>query len=138
MKTLLFSILWLVVISVNQQQAKAELATLILFREKEFYLGRSKGYELTINDKDRIRLFPNRYVKLQVAPGRTKIHFGSDYLSAGKSSTLWLAMQSGRTYYVKVAVDVDFMRATLLMAPVAEAEARQELRRMKPGTEQPE
>lgn len=132
MKTFLIGFLWLVGTSGNLQQPKTELATLILYREKEFNLGRSKAYEFKINDKDRILLSPNRYAQLRVTPGRVKIHFGTDYLSAGKSKTLLLTMQPGRTYYVKIAVDVDFMRATLLMAPVAEAEARQELRRMKP------
>lgn len=130
MKLFLFSFLWLVGISGDVQQPKAELATLILYREKEFNLGRSKAYEFKLNDKDQILLLPNRYAQLPVAPGRVKIHFGTDYFSTGK--TLWLTMQPGRTYYVKVAVDVDFMRATMLMAPVAEQEARQELRRMKP------
>lgn len=132
MRTFLFGFLWLVGTGSNVQQPKTELATLILYREKEFNLGRSQAYEFTVNDKDRLKLLPNRYVELRVTPGRVKIHFGNDYFSVGK--TLWLTMQPGRTYYVKVAVDVDFMRATLLMAPVAETEARQELRRMKPET----
>jgi hypothetical protein len=130
MNTFLFSFLWLVGVSENIQQPKTEMATLVLYREKEFNLGRSKAYAFKIDNKEQILLSPNRYAQLRVMPGRIKIQFENDYFSTGK--TLWLTMQPGRTYYVKVAVDVDFMRSTMLMAPVAEQEARQELRRMKP------
>ena len=132
MKSLLIYFLWLLVISDAQQPGKADAATLILYHEKEFYLHRGQGLEFTINDKDRVQLLPNRYTTLRVMPGRVKIYFGTDYLSAERSKTLWLTTQPGRTYYVKIAIDVDFMQSTLLMAPVAGEEARQELRRMKP------
>lgn len=132
MRALLLGLLWLVELSEAQQPPRTEVATLILYREKEFYLRRSQPYVFTINDKDRIKLSSNRYAQLQVTPGRVKIYFGADYLSADRSRTLWLTAQPSRTYYVKIAIDVDFMRSTLLMASVAEAEARRELRRMKP------
>lgn len=132
MKPLVVYCLWLMTMSEAQQPGKDDAATLILYREKDFYLRQEQGLEFTINDKDRIRLSANHYVQLRVTAGRVKIHHGTDYLSAEKSKTLWLSAQPGRTYYVKIAIDIDFMRATLLMAPVSEAEACQELRRMKP------
>ena len=116
----------------NQQMLppQPESAQLILYREKTFLLGFGKAYAFKINDQKVVKLSPNRYVQLPVPVGRTKIEFENDYFS--HSQPLLLQVQAGQTYYVKVAVEVDFLSSVMLIAPINVEQARQELRRMKP------
>ncbi|WP_420147030.1 DUF2846 domain-containing protein [Spirosoma sp.] len=116
--------------NVHGQPIQTEPAQLILYREKEFISGLGKAYPFKVNDQKRGKLSPNRYVQLALPPGRVKLEFSSDYFS--DSQPLWIRVQAGQTYYVKAAVEVDFMSAQMIMAPVDAQQAREELRRMKP------
>ena len=129
---LILTVLLVSILVENQQilPSQPELAQLILYREKEFLSGLGKAYAFKINDKQLVKLSPNRYVQLSVPAGRLKIEFEHDYFS--RSQPLLLQVQAGQTYYVKVAVEVDFLSAVMLVAPVEPQQARQELRRMKP------
>lgn len=123
-------LLFLLTGTVQPKSSQPEQAQLILYREKEFISGLGKGYPFKINEKKMGKLSPNRYVQLTVNPGRIKLEFDSNYLS--DSRPLWLRVQAGQTYYVKVVVEIDFLSTTIVMAPVDPQKAQQELSRMKP------
>ena len=122
------------------QPTQTEPAHLILYREKEFISGLGKAFPFKINDQKKGKLSPNRYIQLSLPPGRIKLEFSTEYLS--DSQPLWIRVQAGQTYYIKAAVEVDFLSASMIMAPVDAQQALQELRRMKPeegsSTDQPE
>ncbi|QDK80091.1 hypothetical protein EXU85_16345 [Spirosoma sp. KCTC 42546] len=120
----------------NEQRPanQPESAQLILYREKEFISGLGKAYTFKINEQKQGKLSPNRFVQVTIPVGRIKVEFDNDYFT--HSRPLWLSVQAGQTYYVKAAVEVDFLSSMMVMAPVDPQQARQELRRMKP--EQPD
>ncbi|ADB36487.1 DUF2846 domain-containing protein [Spirosoma linguale] len=128
-------LLFLLMGSGQPQNSQPEQAQLILYREKEFISGMGKGYPFKINEEKMGKLSPNRYLQLAVNPGRIKLEFDSNYLL--DSRPLWLRVQAGQTYYVKVVVEIDFLSTTIVMAPIDPQKAQQELSRMKPEYTQP-
>ncbi|MET4108371.1 hypothetical protein [Hymenobacter sp. UYP22] len=112
------------------QAAPGPAARLVVYREREFG---GNTYTLKLNDKVWGPLPANRYVQLEVPPGRTKLESVKDYFS--ENQTVWLEVQPGRTYFVKAVEEVDFLTRTLLMVPVREEQARRELLRLKPAGE---
>ena len=113
-------------------QPRNESATLIIYRQREFG---GKAYSITLNGKEVGSLSSNRYLKLVTPPGRAKIESKKHYIS--DNQTVWLTLQPGHTYYVKAVEEIDFLTQTLLMAPVGDEQARQELRRVKPTDSTP-
>lgn len=103
-----------------------EPAQLIIYRQKEFGGG---IYPIHVNERKVGSIPPNRYFRLTISPGRTKIQSGIGYYT--ESQTVWLTLQSGGTYYVKAVEEMNFMMRTLLMAPVAEEQALREMRKLK-------
>ncbi|WP_165358909.1 hypothetical protein [Spirosoma sordidisoli] len=121
----LLNIGWWILLLV--QQPRAESARVVIYRQKEFG---GNSYRIYINGKTKEVLPPNRYWQVDVSPGRTKIESGKDYYT--DVQTVWLTLQPGRTYYIKAIEEIDFLSRTLLMKPVDENQARQELRKIKP------
>lgn len=131
MKTALLTCWWLLTTNSlisDAPQPRQESALLIVYRQREFG---GKAYSITLNGKEVGSLSPNRYFKLNAPPGRAKIESKKGYLS--ENQTVWITLQPGRTHYVKAVEDVDFFTQTLLLAPVGDEQARQELRRVKPA-----
>lgn len=131
MKTALLTGWWLLTTGVlrgDVLQPRAESARLIIYRQKEFG---GTNYTLFVNDKKAGVLPSNRYLQFDLPSGRTKIESEKDYYYKN-AQTVWLTLQPGRTYYVKAVDEIDFLSRTLLMAPVGDEQARQELRRVKP------
>lgn len=130
MKTALLLCWWLLAIpgpNSDVPQPRYEPATLIIYRQRDFG---GNAYVIRLSGKEAGSLSPNRYLKVNTPPGRTKLESAKDYLS--NNQTIWLTLQPGRTYYVKAVEEVDFLSRTLLLAPVSDEQARQELRRIKP------
>ena len=129
MKAILFMHWWLTtsLLFHPDPQPRQESAVLFIYRQREFG---GNAYSIRLNGKQVGSLSPNRYLKLTVLPGYAKIESAKDYFSENQSVSLML--QPGRTYYVKAVEEVDFLTRTLLMAPVSDEQARQELRRVKP------
>ena len=129
MKPLLILLVWLLIepVSKLKQPVSPTKARLIIYRQREFG---GNTYTLLVNGKKVGTLPTNRHRQVDVAPGRVKIESTNWYFA--DSQTLWLTLQPGRTYYVKAVEDVDFLTRTLLLAPVSDEQARQELRRVKP------
>ena len=130
MKTALLTCWWLLTTGVlisDAPQPRQESAVLVVYRQREFG---GNAYSIRLNGKQVGSLSPNRYLKLNTPAGRAKIESMKGYLSEYK--TIWLTLQPGRTYYVKAVEDIDFLTRALLLAPVSEEQARQELRRDKP------
>ncbi|RFP64363.1 DUF2846 domain-containing protein [Hymenobacter lapidiphilus] len=100
-------------------------ARLVIYRQREFY---GTSYAIKINDKQWGSLPTNRYLQLEVAPGRVKIESVS-YPSDNQITRL--EVQAGRTYYIKAVEEVDFLTRTLLMAPVSEEQGQRETQRLK-------
>lgn len=132
MKTALLTGWWLLttgVLSSDVSQPRAESARLIIYRQKEFG---GTNYILFVNNKRAGTLTPNHYIQIHLPPGRTRIEAKKNYYYTDPES-IWLTLQPGRTHYVKAVEEIDFMTQTLLMAPIGEEQARQELRRIKPA-----
>jgi hypothetical protein len=102
-------------------------ARVIIYRNREFFGG---GYDIKINDKSQGLLPPNRYLQVDLPPGRVKIESGGTYFTDKRP--LWLETQPGRTYYIKAVEEVDFLTNILLMAPMPDEQAQRELRGVKP------
>lgn len=130
MKTIFFSTWWLLttgVLTSDVPQPRAEPSVLIVYRQREFG---GSAYSIRLNGKRVGSLAPNRYLKLAIMPGHAKIESVKDYFS--DNQVISLMLQPGKTYYVKAVEDIDFLARTLLLAPVSDEQARQELRRIKP------
>ena len=110
------------------QPTPPEPAQLILYREKEFIS--RKAYLFTINGQGMGKLSPNRFVQLFIPAGRVKLEFRNDYFT--DSRPLVMQVQAGQTYYIKAVLEIDFLKAMMLMEPVEPTKALQELHRMKP------
>lgn len=124
---------WLFVMNITNQNApqpRTEFARLVIYRQKEFG---GSNYDIYVNDRRLSTLAPNRYLQLNLPPGRTKIGSRRNYINTD-AQTLYLTLQPGRTYYVKAVEEVDFLTRTLLLAPVKDEQAQRELRRVKPQT----
>ncbi|MGM9511690.1 DUF2846 domain-containing protein [Larkinella sp. GY13] len=121
----------LLAISNNDLASQASHARLIIYRQREFA---GNAFEVKVNEKNQGFLPTNRYLELTLDAGRVKIETGRDYFS--DPQTLWLTLQADRTYYVKAVEEVDFLSRTLLLAPIKETQALEELRTVKPLTPQ--
>lgn len=131
MKTALLLCWWPLTMNIpngDVPQPRQESALLVIYRQREFG---GKAYSITLNGKKVGSLSPNRYLKLNAPPGRARIGSKKGYLS--ENQTVWLTLQPGRTHYVKAVEDVDFLTQSLLLAPIGDEQARQELRRVKPA-----
>lgn len=131
MKAILFTIWWLLttgILTDDVVQLRQESAVLVVYRQREFG---GNAYSIRLNGKQVGSLAPNHYLKLNVLPGRAKIESAKDYFSENQSISL--AVQPGKTHYVKAVEDIDFLTRTLLLAPVSDEQARQELHRVKPA-----
>jgi len=122
MLSLVVSIGWRV-----DEQPRAEVATIIIYRQREFGGG---GYTLKLNGKHVGSLPQNRFLIATTQPGRVKIESEGAYLTDVKMVTF--IVESGQTYYMKAIEDIDFMTRALLMARVSEVQAKRELSRIKP------
>ncbi|RIV18535.1 DUF2846 domain-containing protein [Fibrisoma montanum] len=129
MKVMLLIPLWLLITGLfdDQGQPRNGQARVIIYRQREFG---STPYDIAINDKKQGALPTNRYMQVDILPGRIKIESMKDYFS--DNQTLWLNVQAGHTYYVKAVEDIDFLSRTLLIAPIGEDQAQRELRKIKP------
>lgn len=129
MKLMLFVSLWLFknfTFVHDKLQTGSELVKIIIYRQKEFG---GRGYGIYINDKKVGALTPNHYFELDLPPGRTKIESGKDYYT--DPQTVWLTLRAGQVYYVKAVEEMDFLKRTLLLAPVSSEQGKQETRRIK-------
>lgn len=118
--------------SAAAQSAPANQARLIIYRQREFG---GNTYALKLNEKEWGALPTNRYLQVDLPPGRIKLEAAGDYFS--ESQTLWVTLRAGRTYYVKAVEDVDFMTRTLLLALMSDEQGPRELRGIKPAAGQP-
>ncbi|WP_128546154.1 DUF2846 domain-containing protein [Larkinella soli] len=128
MKLLLFMGLWWLGAVTGDEQPRNGQGRVVIYRQREFG---GNSYDLKINDKKLGSLPTNRYLEIEVPPGRVKLESVKDYFSENR--TLWLSVQAGHTYYVKAVEEVDFLSRSLLMAPIAEEQAQRELNRLKPA-----
>jgi hypothetical protein len=103
-------------------------AHLVIYRQREFG---GNTYDIKINGQKWGALPTNRYLQLDVPPGRVKIESVKDYFS--ENQTVWLDAQPGRTYYVKAVEEVDFLTRTLLIVPMREEQGQRELQGLKPA-----
>lgn len=103
-------------------------AHLVIYRQREFG---GNAYDIRINDKKWGPLPTNRYLQLDLPPGRVKVESVRDYFS--ENQTVRLDVQSGRTYYIKAVEEFDFMTSALLLAPVSEEQGQRELHGIKPA-----
>ncbi|SFQ83251.1 DUF2846 domain-containing protein [Hymenobacter arizonensis] len=103
-------------------------AHLVIYRQREF---NGSAYAIRINGQKLGVLLPNRYLQLDLPPGRVKVESVRDYFS--EKQTVQLEAQPGRTYYFKAVEDIDFLTRTLLLAPVSEAQGQRELQGIKPA-----
>ncbi|MCI1189432.1 DUF2846 domain-containing protein [Hymenobacter sp. DH14] len=110
------------------QPAQSNPAHLIIYRQREFD---GTPYTIKINDQKLGTLPTNRYLQMDLPPGRVKIESARDYFS--ENQTLQLDAQPGRTYYIKAVEEVDFLSQTLLLAPVSEAQGQREVQNIKPA-----
>ncbi|CCH55306.1 hypothetical protein BN8_04556 [Fibrisoma limi BUZ 3] len=129
MKAMLLIPLWLLITGLfeDRWQPRNGQARVIIYRQREFG---STHYDITINDRKQGALPTNRYIQVDISPGRIKIESKKDYFS--DNQTLWLNAQAGHTYYVKAVEEVDFLSRTLLIAPISEEQAQRELQKIKP------
>jgi hypothetical protein len=107
-------------------------ARLVIYRHREFG---GSAYNIKINDKKWGTLPTNRYLQMDLPPGRVKIESAKDYFS--ENQVLWIEAQPGRTYYIKAVEEVDFLTRTLLIAPIGSEQAQRELRGIKPASSSP-
>src|ERR671932_1963969 len=130
MKAMLFIHLWLLFTGLadDRWQPRNGQARLIIYRQREFG---GSTYDIKINDKQHGALPTNRYLQIDMTPGRVKLESAKDYFA--DSQTLWLTLQAGQTYYVKAVEDIDFLSRTLLMAPISPEQAQRELSKLKPA-----
>jgi Protein of unknown function (DUF2846) len=110
------------------QPAPDNPAHLVIYRQREFD---GSAYTIRINDKKWGLLPANRYLQLDVPPGRVKIESARDYFA--DNQTVQFNAQPGRTYYVKAVEEIDFLTRTLLLAPVSEEQGQRELQGIKPA-----
>ena len=108
--------------------AQGPPAHLVIYRQREFD---GSPYTIRINDRKWGALPSNRYLQLDLPPGRVKVESASTYFA--DNQTVQLDVQPGRTYYLKAVEEVDFLTRTLLMAPVSEAQGQRELQGIKPA-----
>ena len=111
------------------QPPQGNQARLVIYRQREFGGG---TYDIRINDKKWGALPTNRYLQLEVPPGRVKIESAKDYFT--ENQTVWLDAQPGRTYYVKAVEEFDFMTRTSLLVSVRDEQAQRELPGIKPAS----
>ncbi|OGX82760.1 DUF2846 domain-containing protein [Hymenobacter coccineus] len=130
MKALVLAAAWLLLGSRAEgpPPAQGSPAHLVIYRQREF---EGDTYTIRINDKKMGALPTNRYLQLDLPPGRVKIESAQGYFS--ENQTVQLDAQSGRTYYVKAVEEVDFLTRALLLAPVSEAQGQRELQGIKPA-----
>lgn len=131
MKALLLISAWLLLSSGAEvpQPTPDNPAHLVIYRQREFD---GTPYTIKINDKKWGALPANRYMQLDVPPGRVKVESAKGYFS--ESQTVQLDTHPGRTYYIKAVEEVDFLTFTLLLAPVSEEQGQRELQGIKPAT----
>ncbi len=128
MKTLLILLSLMVSIGWRaDEEPRAEVATVIIYRQREFQGG---GYGLKLNGKHVGYLPQNRSLKAIIPAGLVKIESEGAYLSDVKM--VFFTAEPGQTYYIKAVEDIDFMTRALLMARVSEEQAKRELSRIKP------
>lgn len=121
--------IWLLLsgVAFEAGQTRSTQARLILYRTREFGGG---TYTININNQKLGKLPTNRYLQVDLLPGRIKIESAGDYVT--EMQTLWLDAHPGRTYYVKAVEEVDFLSQTLLLAPIGNEQAQRELQGIKP------
>lgn len=108
-------------------QPRSPQARLVIYRTREFGGG---TYTINVNDHKLGKLPTNRYVQVELPPGRIKIESARDYVT--ENQILWLNVQPGRTYYVKAIEEVDFLSQMLLLSPIGSEQAQRELPGLKP------
>ncbi|UOQ68958.1 DUF2846 domain-containing protein [Hymenobacter volaticus] len=108
-------------------QTRSSQARLILYRTREFGGG---TYTINVNDQKLGKLPTNRYLQVELPPGRIKIESARDYVT--ENQTLWIDAQPGRTYYVKAIEEVDFLSQMLLLVSIGPEQAQRELQGIKP------
>jgi len=130
MKACLLVLAWLLLSSwpAAAQSVPGSQARLVVYRQREFG---GNPYTLKLNEKVWAELPTNRYLQVDLPPGRVKIETATDYFS--ESQTLWLTLRAGRTYYVKAVEDVDFMTRTLLLALLSDEQGQRETQGLKPA-----
>jgi hypothetical protein len=121
--------LWLLLSGLPSEvgQPRSPQARLIIYRTREFGGG---TYTINVNGQKLAKLPSNRYVQVELPPGRIKIESARDYVT--ENQTLWLDAQAGRTYYVKAIEEVDFLSQMLLLVSVGPGQAQRELPGIKP------
>jgi hypothetical protein len=131
MKACLLVLAWLLLSSwpAAAQSAPGSQARLVVYRQREFG---GNPYTIKLNEKAWSELPTNRYLQIDLPPGRVKIETATDYFT--ESQTLWLTLRAGRTYYVKAVEDVDFMTRTLLLALLSDEQGQRETQGLKPAT----
>jgi len=122
---------WLLLsnLALDTGQTQSNQARLVIYRTREFG---GTPYNIKINDKKQGVLPTNRYLQVDLPPGRVKIESMRDYFS--ENQTLWIDARPGRTYYIKAIEEVDFLSQTLLIVPIGNEQAQQELRNIKPAS----
>ncbi len=131
MKAYVFLKAWLLLGGVvyPSQSTPSNQARLMIYRHREFG---GTTYEIKLNDKKWGALPTNRYLQIDLPPGRVKIESAKDYFS--ENQTLWINAQPGRTYYVKAVEEVDFLTRTLLLAPMSDEQGQREVQGLKPAS----
>ncbi|MBC6609741.1 hypothetical protein H8B15_02330 [Hymenobacter sp. BT507] len=129
MKAHLLVQVWLLLsgLTFDAGQSRRPQARLIIYRTREFG---GATYNITLNDQKLGKLPTNRYMQVELPPGRIKIESIGDYFT--ENQTLWIDAHPSRTYYVKAIEEVDFLSQTLLLAPVDNEQAQRELQGIKP------
>lgn len=99
-------------------QTKANTATLLIYRTKEFW---GTAYELRINDNIKIANFrPNNYLEVSIPEGECWIE-SKKYDS--KTSRIRINAKAGHKYYIKGIEDNDFLLQALHLRQVDESKA---------------
>lgn len=125
---------WLLLVnSISQErQPRSELATVVIYRGREFG---GRTFRLYANDQKIGDLSTNQTIRVVLPPGSVRLESKRDYYTINKR--IMFTVAAGQTYYIKAVEDIDFMSRTLLMALVSDEQAQRELNRKKEGTPEP-
>ena len=109
---------------------KAETATIYIYRTGS-WSGASNNWAMFVDDKKVCKLSNNRYIKVEVAPGKHRVSSKIGGIEVLKKETeIEIEAEAGKSYFVACNVKQSLTRARLEMTEVTKSSADKQMEKM--------
>lgn len=109
---------------------KAETATIYIYRTGS-WSGAANNWAMFVDEKKICKLSNNRFIKVEVAPGKHRVSSKIGGLEVLKKETeVEIEAEAGKSYYVSCNVKQSLTRARLEMTEVTKSSADKQMEKM--------